>query len=193
MSNLKQWVGDNVLQHLGQSDSTTVDYFIALGQSPARRTLSGRPLTLPCRSAASKSKSPAALLATLSENGLPATSAASAFASELHARAPRKAPTNVGLSAKAKANAEDARRKAEKERAAMQKQRFSLVMDDDQPAPAGDDGAKRVKRDKGKGKASKSLRTKDDGDAWESDEEERAAKRRREDERWAREIGRAHV
>ncbi|KAL8278191.1 hypothetical protein RQP46_009364 [Phenoliferia psychrophenolica] len=164
--NLNTWVGDNVLQLLGVSDSSTVGYFVAL---------------------ASKAKSPAALLETLAENGLPNTAASSSFATELYARAPRKTPANVGLSAKAKANADEARKKSEKERAAMQKQRFSLVMDDDPPAQASEDsGAKRVKRDKGKGKASKSIRTKDGGDAWESDEEERAAKRRREDERYAR-------
>lgn len=175
--NLKQWVGDNVLQLLGASDSTTVDYFIALGpfrpsSPPSRELTENSP-------PGSKAKTPAALFQTLSENGLPQTSTAHAFATELHARAPRKASTT---SAKAKANADDARRKLEKERADMQKQRFSLVMDDDVPAADKDAGAgKRLKRsDKGKGK---SLRKTGDGDAWESDEEERAAKRRREDER----------
>ncbi|KAM0755976.1 Pre-mRNA splicing factor [Meredithblackwellia eburnea MCA 4105] len=170
---LKQWVGDNLLQHLGASDSTTVDFFIAL---------------------ASKAKTPQALYGTLSSNGLPSTSGAQSFASELFNRAPRKASTTNSVSATAKKNAEDARRKADKERAEMQKQRFSLVMDDDQvPSSSsgggdlGGTGKKRDKKDREKSK-SKSLRKREDGgDKWESDDEEREAKRRKEEERWARE------
>lgn len=75
----------------------------------------------------------------------------------------------------------------------MQQQRFSLVMDDD-VSPSGEGKAKGKDRDKaggssrekGKGRAGKAVRQREGGDAWESDEEERAAKRRKEEERYAR-------
>lgn len=140
---------------------------------------------------ASSSKSPAALLGTLTANGLPDNSAVQAFASTLYSRAPRKAA--AGSSLKAKANAEQARKKAEKERIEMQKQRFSLVLDDEAPSVDSSSTSRstgvKSSKDKGKGKAPKtSLRRRgDQGDVWESDEEEREAKRRREDERYARE------
>lgn len=180
---LQSYVSDSLLQFLGASDSTTVDYFVTLGRSP-------RP-SLPSLIAdlspptASSSKSASALLATLSANGLPASSAASSFATELFNRAPRKhKPGATGLSIKAKANADEARRKAEKEQKELQKQRFSLVLEDEVVESVSQGEGK--KREKGKGKASsKSLRKQTGGgDAWESDEEERAAKRRREEERY---------
>ena len=131
---------------------------------------------------ASSSKSPQALLSTLVANGLPSTPASSAFAAALHSRAPRKAgPT--GSSLKAKAKAEEERKKAEKERADLLKQRFSILDD----APERGEEGKREKRDKGKGKAVKNLRKRGEEDVWEIDEEEREAKRLREDERFARE------
>ena len=100
----------------------------------------------------------------------------------LHSRAPRKAgPT--GSSLKAKAKAEEERKKAEKERADLLKQRFSILDD----APERGEEGKREKRDKGKGKAVKNLRKRGEEDVWEIDEEEREAKRLREDERFARE------
>lgn len=148
---------------------------------------------------ASSAKTPAALLATLSANGLPSTPAAESFSTELHSRAPRK-KVATGTSLKAKANEEEARKKADKERIAMQKQRFSLVMEDEVVASSssskasgsGSSDRKKEKKEKGKGSGNvgKSLRKKGDGDAWESDEEERVAKRRREDERYAREDAR---
>lgn len=79
----------------------------------------------------------------------------------------------------------------------MQKQRFSLVLEDEvEPSASGSSGGggeKRSKKDKSskssglKKEKSSSRKRGDGGDAWESDEEERSAKRRREDERWARE------
>lgn len=91
----------------------------------------------------------------------------------------------TGLSLKAKANQEDARRKVDRERAEMQKMRFSMVEEDvvaSTSASVADKGKGREK--KAKGDRSKSRKKQDDG-AWESDEEERSAKRRREDERYA--------
>lgn len=191
---LETFVSDNLLAHLGTSDSATVQYFIALGKLPTAPSLSVQADLLSPFSptTATSSKSPGALLSTLTYNGLPSTPQVESFASQLYSRAPRKAPA-AGHSAKAKANAEEARKKAEKERQAMQKQRFSLVLEDEvEPSGSGGDKRSSSKNDKSKSSSSKkeksSLRKRGDGgDAWESDEEERSAKRRREEERWARE------
>ncbi|GAA5961157.1 hypothetical protein JCM21900_005883 [Sporobolomyces salmonicolor] len=171
---LETWVSDHLLSFLGASDSTTVHYFITL---------------------ASSAKSPVALLSTLTSQGLPSTPAAQQFATDLYSRAPRKAGTS---SLKAQKNAEDARKKAEKEKKALQGARFSLMLDDDEGTAGGNrtgDGKKdkREKKDKdkdkekGKGKASIRKRDAGDSNAWESDEEERAIKRARAEERYARE------
>ena len=74
----------------------------------------------------------------------------------------------------------------------MQKQRFSLVLEDEPSDATGSaaGGKSKSKKDKVSKSSSKSAsRRRDDGGAggWESDEEERAAKRRKEDERYARE------
>ncbi|GAA6043501.1 hypothetical protein JCM8097_002244 [Rhodosporidiobolus ruineniae] len=165
MASTETWVSDQLLALLGASDQTTVHYFLTL---------------------AAQAPSPAALLATLTSNGLPATPAASRFANDLFARAPRKA------SAAALKNKQDQRRKADKEKKQLQGQRFSLMLDDDQPADsATTSSSSSSKRDKGKDRERSSRKDKvrrRDGDNWaEEDDDEREIKRRREDERYARE------
>lgn len=178
---LQTFVSDGLLSLLGTSDSATVEYFIAL---------------------ATAAKSSTALFTTLTANGLPNSLEAEAFSKSLYSKAPRKVVA-TGLSLTAKSNAEEARRKSEKERVEMQKMRFSLVLEDEVVHTTA------TKASKGKGKVknsleseeiesnskksrirndkSKSRKQTEAGDAWESDEEERYAKRRREDERYDRE------
>ncbi|KAM0791034.1 Cyclin-dependent kinase catalytic subunit [Microbotryomycetes sp. NB124-2] len=184
-SSLETYVSDNLLLHLGQSDSATVQYFIAL---------------------ASKAKSADALVNTLAANGLPANSAVVSFASQLYARAPRKQGSAASAhSLKQQQLQETARRKAEREREAMQKQRFSLVLDDDDMAPVTDRpsaaSSSSNRKSNSNGQSSSSTKTpnaaqgssksavrrkqSDPDDAWQSDEEERAIKRRRAEERYA--------
>ena len=143
------------------------------------------------RSTASSAKSATSLLSSLNSNGLPNSLTAEAFAKELYKKVPRKvtASAALNLSLKAQANQDEARRKADKERAEMQRMRFSLVIEDDAVASTsssteskGKGREKKVKGDKGK-----SRRKQDTAGGWESDEEERSAKRRKEDERYARE------
>lgn len=182
MSSLETWVSDQLLSLLGQSDSTTVHYFLTLAAS---------------------SPSPSALLATLTSNGLPSTPAATRFANELFTRAPRK-NSSAANSLGALKKQEEARRKAEKEKKQLQGQRFSLMLDEPDESTATSSSSssarekreKREKRDKEKDReASSSKKGKEkersrrrEGDAWGSeDEEEREIKRRREDERYARE------
>ncbi|GAA5895508.1 hypothetical protein JCM6882_006273 [Rhodosporidiobolus microsporus] len=168
MSSLDTWLSDHLLALLGASDSTTVAYF---------RTL------------AAAASSPANLLQTLTSNGLPSTSAAQRFATELYERVPRKAGTTAGALRKQ----DEARKKADKEKKQLQGQRFSLMLDDDAAPEASSSksssGRSKDKKDKDRERSSKKDRTRRrDTDAWaSSDDEEREIKRRREDERYARE------
>ncbi|GAA5993596.1 hypothetical protein JCM10908_000131 [Rhodotorula pacifica] len=164
---VETWVSDQLLQHLGASDSTTVSYFLTL---------------------ASSSKSQADLVHTLQQNGLDPTPAATRFAQELYEKAPRK------VSKRAEQNAADARRKAEKEKQQLQGAKFSLMLDDDLEsggavASTSKGGEKRARKETAGSKDTKSrkLRKRGNGSAaaWASDdEEEREIRRRREQERY---------
>ncbi|KAK4046359.1 hypothetical protein OIV83_006140 [Microbotryomycetes sp. JL201] len=185
---LETFVSDNLLVHLGQSDSATVQFFIAL---------------------AAKAKSADALVSTLAANGLPANAAVVSFASQLFARAPRKHQQGSATTSKAQQAQEAARKKAEREREAMQKQRFSLVLDDDNDGNAHSTAATSKRKGSSKngtqpaskdraatapsGSSKTAIRRKqsDADDAWQSDEEERAIKRRRAEERYALEDAQA--
>lgn len=185
---LETWVSDQLLAHLGASDSTTVSYFVTL---------------------ASTAQSPSDLVATLSANGLTTTAATQRFANELYERAPRKA--KGGTSQKAEANALEARRKAEREKLQLKGAKFSLMMDDDDQATVAAEAGpakKKTKRSsttkrgggdslqdeaakattiKSSSSSSRKIRKRGDhdGTAWaSSDEEEREIKRRREEERY---------
>lgn len=199
---LETWVSDNLLSFLGQSDSTTVHYFITLGTHLSSYPLTPAILTRVCV-IASSSKSPSALISTLTSQGLPSTSQATQFATQLYSKAPRKAGTS---SLKAQKNAEEARKKTEKEKKQLQGARFSLMLDDDNEPPEEkklkkSSSKSKEKDSKGKGKASgatgagggaREMRRRDaNGDNWESDEEERAIKRAKIEERYAREDAQA--
>lgn len=134
----------------------------------------------------------------MTSQGLPSTLQATQFATQLYDKAPRKPGTT---SLKAQKNAQDARKKTEKEKKSLQGARFSLMLDDDneQPQEMDNKGKKKNSKDKdkdskGKGKAStREMRRRDGngGDNWESDEEERAIKRAKIEERYAREDAQA--
>lgn len=170
---LETWVSDNLLVLLGASDSTTTAYFVTLAQS---------------------SPSASALVHTLTQNGLPDSAQTRRFAADLFDRAPRK------TSKRAEQNAADARRKADKEKKQLAGAKFSLLLEDDDSAAAGGAqnqaaSAKRDKRDKGE-RARDKVRKRETAiggkeDAWaDEDEEEREIKRRREEDRYAREAAR---
>ncbi|KAL9711118.1 hypothetical protein Ac2012v2_005657 [Leucoagaricus gongylophorus] len=166
ISDLERYVSDNVLTYFGLSDRTTIDFVIA---------------------SASSSKSADALFATLSSFGLPATSAAHDFVSEVFSRAPRKR--------KHKHHAEDAaRRQAEKEAKALRSQKFGFLLDDEAPDDVVEvrklskSKEKEREKDYGTGRRDRHMRKRDyDGKEWESDEEEKARKRWKRDEEAERE------
>ncbi|GAA6025804.1 hypothetical protein JCM10207_001496 [Rhodosporidiobolus poonsookiae] len=179
MSSLLTWVSDNLLLLLGTTDSTTSQYFLTLAQS---------------------AQSPADLLSTLTSNGLPASPAATRFASDLFTRAPRR----QGSSVAALRNKDEQRRKAEREKKALQGQRFSLMLDDEpEPSSSASTSSSTRKdktKDKDKDRTSTSKkdrvrpRARDTAaeDAWGAESaDERAIKRRREDERYAAEDAQA--
>ncbi|BGP03125.1 Pre-mRNA splicing factor [Rhodotorula toruloides ATCC 204091] len=173
-TSLETWVSDNLLVLLGASDSTTTAYFITLAQS---------------------SPSASALVQTLTQNGLSDSAQTRRFAADLFDRAPRK------TSKRAEQNAADARRKAEKEKKQLAGAKFSLLLDDEEAAGgaqgqgSSSSSAKREKRDKGERSRDK-VRKRETAiggreDAWaDEDEEEREIKRRREEDRNAREAAR---
>lgn len=122
--------------------------------------------------AATAAKSPDSLFTTLHAAGLPETTAAHSFITELLSKVPRKHKHS------------SSRKQAEKEAIALRSQKFGFLLDDD--ANAGDiTPLKRDKRkedDKGKGKEKQDrhIRKREyDSKEWESDEEEKAHKRRR--------------
>ncbi|KAI5122467.1 hypothetical protein M0805_008778 [Coniferiporia weirii] len=156
MADLERYISDNALRIFGLSDKTIVDYVIA---------------------SASSAKSPQGLFSSLHAYGLPDTADTQSFVNEVYNRVPRKS--------KNKSAAELARKQAEKDAKALQKQKYSFVEDED----GVDDSVTVPKKDrvksKDKDKESRSRDKKDrharkretDGRDWESDEEEVARKR----------------
>lgn len=143
--------------------------------------------------AASSSKSQSSLLHVLGDASFPVENAGvQTFATELFARAPR----GSGSSARSKTSAAELRKAQDKEAADLQRQRFSLMLDDDGAASSGvadRTGSKRDKKGKGKdrekerekdGRSSKHRKREAEGD-WDSDEEERERKRRRDRDRYS--------
>ena len=137
------------------SDRSIVDYVIA---------------------SANSSKSPEALFTSLQASGLPNTSEAHTFIHEIFSKVPRKSKSRAPTS-------DSARRQAEKEAAQLKSKKFSFVLDEDEGASAPHEGPSHGGRGKdSSGKKQRRLRKRDtDGRDWESDEEEKAAKRRRAD------------
>ena len=112
MADLQTWIGDQVLNLLGASDSALVSYF---------QTLS------------TKSKNAGSLYGSLVANGLPENGAAQKFAEELYKRTPRAGSSSangVGAAAREKKQREDRLREEQRKRE-MGTQKFSLMADDD--------------------------------------------------------------
>ena len=177
MSDLRQYISDNVLRFLGASDSSTVDYIQTLATS---------------------SKNANDLYNNLSANGLPNTPDAQAFVSNLYGLLPRK----KGLGS---TRPEGKERKKDKETSMlMQQPQYSLMLEDE-AGPSKRE--KKKKRDKekdrikdepkvssrldedskpegsGSRKVHRSTRKREvDGNEWVSDEEEKERERKRQRE-----------
>jgi pre-mRNA-splicing factor ATP-dependent RNA helicase DHX16 len=121
---------------------------------------------------ATTAPSPGSLLSSLMSVGLSSSPEAEYFVSELFKRVPRASSSSNTASSK-KQSQENNRKKAEMEAKALQKQKFGLLMDD-----APDDSKVEMKKGK-KEKGTLKSKTTNAKDGWESDEEERAAKRKR--------------
>ncbi|KAG9039148.1 Cyclin-dependent kinase catalytic subunit [Tulasnella sp. UAMH 9824] len=161
---LDRYISDNAIKFFGLSDDSIVNYV---------------------KAAASSAKSPEALFHALTSHGLPNTAEAQNFVTEVYSQAPRKHKTK---------KAADTHHKVESNKDLLAK-KFSLLLDDD-------GGAVEVRsKSKGKSKATGSEREREtdrsskkerkerhtrkretDGNAWESEEEEKAYKRRRTEE-----------
>ncbi|SGZ24450.1 BQ5605_C023g09724 [Microbotryum silenes-dioicae] len=178
-SSLKTYVSDNLLSLLGASDSVTVDYFITLATSL-------------------RHPSPTSIHSLLLTNGLPKSPATQTFAQGLTDRLPKSSSSSSTTPlTNLKQTQELLKKKAEKEKRGMQNQKFTLMLEDEEPALGTSLASSSSKSQKEKGKAkqvssskkasSSALRKRDQAqDGWESDEEERAAKRSKEEERHKR-------
>jgi len=138
-------------------------------------------------SLASSAKDPSSLFQSLSSYGLSDTPDARVFVTELFSRAPRTQKH------KQKKDSGDSRKKSEKESQALRTQKFGFLLDEEEPAVE----ISTKRKSKGKEKERKSevdpeahkrekkdrhtRKRENDGNNWESDEEEKAHKRRRED------------
>ncbi|EFP77773.2 hypothetical protein PGT21_014816 [Puccinia graminis f. sp. tritici] len=150
-SQLRQWVSDSILRLFEMSDSVMVEYMIKT---------------------ATTAPSPGSLLSSLMSVGLSSSPEAEYFVSELFKRVPRASSSSTTAASKKQAQ-ENSRKKAEMEAKALQKQKFGLLMDD-----APDDSKVEMKKGK-KEKGTLKSKTTNVKEGWESDEEERAAKRKR--------------
>lgn len=169
MGDVNTWVGDQLLNLLGASDSALVSYFT---------TLSG------------KAKNAGALYSSLVANGLPESASSQRFANELFNKTPRasgsssslKAAQAIGAAAKEKRLKEERTREEERKRA-LGSQKFSLVLDDEATDDAHQDGSgpigstsKSVTSSKSEKKAKSSSsaarrRERDGHDGWDEERE----------------------
>jgi pre-mRNA-splicing factor ATP-dependent RNA helicase DHX16 len=131
--------------------------------------------------AASSSKTPDALFSSLNASGLPDTPDAHEFITEVFRRAPRRQ--------KHKHSTDSARKQAEKDARALSSQRFGFLLDDE----AGGSDVMEINKEKRKAEDRRSGREKEKRDRhlrkrdndqkdWESDEEDKARKRRKGDD-----------
>ncbi|KAG8937174.1 Cyclin-dependent kinase catalytic subunit [Tulasnella sp. 418] len=166
---LEQYIADHALHFFGLSDDSLVAYV---------------------KAAATSAKTPEGLFQTLTSNGLPATAEAQHFVTQVYSLAPRKTKHKLK-------SGSDSHKKAEKEAKDLRSQKFGLLLDDDYDA-----GVVEVKSSKSKGKEKEKNggnvdkdRSKDkkerhtrkreaDEKNWESDEEEKLAKRRKTDDEY---------
>ncbi|RPD77807.1 pre-mRNA splicing factor [Lentinus tigrinus ALCF2SS1-7] len=164
MSDLERYISDNALRFFGLSDRSIVDYVVA---------------------SASSAKSPEALFSSLNASGLPDTPDAHQFAQEVFSRAPRRS--------KHKKASDSARKQAEQETKALHSQKFGFLLDEDDSGVVEVGGSKRSAGKKEKKEKKERHLRKREGDTreWESDEEEKARKRPRQEDyegsRWEQE------
>jgi pre-mRNA-splicing factor ATP-dependent RNA helicase DHX16 len=171
MTDLRQYISDNVLRFLGASDSSTVDYIQTLATS---------------------SKTANDLYSNLAANGLPDTPDAQSFVSNLYGLLPRK----KGSSSKT----EGKERKKDKETSMLlQQPQYSLMLEDE-AGPSRKDKKKKRDKEKSRAtkeeeerfknadgvkeestkKVKRSIRKREtDANEWLSDEEEKERERKR--------------
>ncbi|KAJ7695971.1 pre-mRNA splicing factor [Mycena rosella] len=157
-SELERYISDNSLRLFGLADSKIIDYVLA---------------------SASSAKTPDSLFTALNASGLPDTPDAHEFINEVFKQAPRKHKHK-------RATVDSTRRQSEKEAKTLSSQKFGFLLDDD-AGPSDVVPLKKEKRKKeeksGKEKRERHTRKRDTDDReWESDEEEKARKRRRADD-----------
>ncbi|GAA99790.1 uncharacterized protein L969DRAFT_89076 [Mixia osmundae IAM 14324] len=171
---LRQWVSDQLLTLFSLSDATMIEFVVSSTASIAQKDKKGNGL--------------GQLVALLSSAGLEGKES---FVATLYDRikkevGPRPAHTLTTTSSQAVKSDRD--RKA-RDAVALQSQRFSLLLDDDNsPAQSAKVEGTETKEERRERKrlAREDLRARTGrSDDWESDEEERAAKRRKADEAYA--------
>jgi pre-mRNA-splicing factor ATP-dependent RNA helicase DHX16 len=127
--------------------------------------------------AASSSKTPESLFASLNASGLPDTPDAHEFIAELFKRAPRKHK---------RSSADSVRKQAEKDAKALRSQKFNFLLDDaatEDVVPMKKEKRRLEEKGKERDKRDRHTRKREyDEKEWESDEEEKSRKRRRSDE-----------
>ncbi|KAF8440863.1 pre-mRNA splicing factor [Boletus edulis BED1] len=152
-SDIHRFVRDNCLKFFGLAQSSIVDFIIA---------------------SASSSKSPEALLASLTESGLPNTSDTHAFANELFQRAPRKSKHKQASAVEA------ARKEADRAARELTAKQYGFLLDERDSNMDVVESADKSKQRTGK---ERRLRKRElDTKQWESDEEDSARKRHKTDE-----------
>ncbi|KAH8825038.1 pre-mRNA splicing factor [Flagelloscypha sp. PMI_526] len=117
---------------------------------------------------ASSAKSSSALFTSLNAVGLPDTPDAHSFINELYSRVPRKSKKSSSASNK----------QAEKEAKALRTQKFGFLMEDEASTSAEPVSAKKSSDKKDRRKDRNLRKREHDGKEWESDEEERQARKR---------------
>ncbi|KAG8214734.1 pre-mRNA splicing factor [Butyriboletus roseoflavus] len=155
-SDINRFVSDNCLKFFGLAERSIIDFVTA---------------------SASSSKSPDALFSSLTESGLPDTSDAHAFVTELFQRAPRKSKH------KQKVTADDsARKQAEREARELTAKKYGFLLDEGDSKMDAAESADKPSRRAGKEKQERRLRKRElDSKEWESDEDELARKRHKSD------------
>ncbi|KAG6372887.1 pre-mRNA splicing factor [Boletus reticuloceps] len=152
-SDIHRFVRDNCLKFFGLAQSSIVDFIIA---------------------SASSSKSPEALLASLTESGLPNNSDTHAFANELFQRAPRKSKHKQASAVEA------ARKEAERAARELTAKQYGFLLDE---RDSNTDVVESVDKSKQRTGKERRLRKRElDTKQWESDEEDSARKRHKTDE-----------
>ncbi|KAH0832174.1 pre-mRNA splicing factor [Lanmaoa asiatica] len=155
-SDINRFVSDNCLKFFGLAERSIIDFVTA---------------------SASSSKSPEALFTSLTASGLPNTSDAHAFVTELFQRVPRKSKHRQKAAVD-----EGARRQAEREARELTAKKYGFLLDEGDSKMDVVESADKPSRRAGKEKQERRLRKRElDSKEWESDEDEMARKRHKTD------------